>query len=164
MEAAAVRGGALSRRELLRVSAPALALAAAGGARVARAVSAAEPERRVGLREIHLEAREVTWELAPGKRIKAMAYNGRIPGPELRLKEGERARIVLKNGLAEPTTIHWHGGMSRTRWTGCRGSRRSRCSPGRPSSTSSRPPRLAPAGTTPTSRSAGSSTWVSTPL
>jgi FtsP/CotA-like multicopper oxidase with cupredoxin domain len=49
------------------------------------------------------------WELAPGKRIKAMAYNGQIPGPEIRLKEGERARIILKNSLSEPTTIHWHG-------------------------------------------------------
>src|SRR3990172_11153909 len=61
------------------------------------------------LRTIHLEAREIMWELAPGKRIKAMAYNGQIPGPELRLREGERVRIVLKNSLSEPTTIHWHG-------------------------------------------------------
>jgi FtsP/CotA-like multicopper oxidase with cupredoxin domain len=62
-----------------------------------------------GIRQIHLETREVDWELAPGKRIKAMAYNGQIPGPEIRLKEGERVRIVLKNMLQEPTTIHWHG-------------------------------------------------------
>ena len=38
-----------------------------------------------------------------------MAYNGQIPGPEIRLKEGERVRIVLQNRLAEPTTVHWHG-------------------------------------------------------
>jgi FtsP/CotA-like multicopper oxidase with cupredoxin domain len=60
-------------------------------------------------RTIHLEAREVAWELAPGKTVKAMAYNGRIPGPEIRVREGERVRIRLKNSLAEPTTIHWHG-------------------------------------------------------
>ncbi|MFZ1060627.1 MAG: multicopper oxidase family protein [Candidatus Rokuibacteriota bacterium] len=64
---------------------------------------------RGGVREIHLEAREVRWELAPGKVMKAMAYNGQIPGPELRLKEGEPVRIVLRNSLPEPTTIHWHG-------------------------------------------------------
>jgi len=58
---------------------------------------------------IHLEAREVTWELAPGRTVKAMAYNGRVPGPEIRVREGERVRIVLKNALREPTTIHWHG-------------------------------------------------------
>ncbi|MGH7830506.1 MAG: multicopper oxidase domain-containing protein, partial [Candidatus Binatia bacterium] len=61
------------------------------------------------MREIHLEAREIMWELTPGKRMKALAYNGQIPGPELRFKEGERVRIVLKNALSEPTTIHWHG-------------------------------------------------------
>jgi FtsP/CotA-like multicopper oxidase with cupredoxin domain len=62
-----------------------------------------------GVRTIHLEARETTWELAPGKTMRAMAYNGQIPGPEIRAREGERLRIVLKNSLAEPTTIHWHG-------------------------------------------------------
>ncbi|MGH7307425.1 MAG: multicopper oxidase family protein [Candidatus Rokuibacteriota bacterium] len=61
------------------------------------------------LRTIHLEAREVAWELAPGKTVKAMAYNGRIPGPEIRVPEGELVRVILKNSLAEPTTIHWHG-------------------------------------------------------
>jgi multicopper oxidase len=76
-----------------------LAGAVGGGGRLAGA----------GLREIHLEARELSWELVPGKVVKAMAYNGRIPGPEIRLKEGERVRIVLRNRLAEPTTIHWHG-------------------------------------------------------
>ena len=60
-------------------------------------------------RTIHLETREVTWELAPGRTIRAMAYNGRIPGPDIRVREGERVRVVLKNSLAEATTIHWHG-------------------------------------------------------
>ncbi|HEV8439526.1 MAG TPA: multicopper oxidase family protein [Methylomirabilota bacterium] len=61
------------------------------------------------MREIALEARKVRWELAPGKLIDAMAYNGRVPGPEIRVKEGERVHVVLKNALDEPTTIHWHG-------------------------------------------------------
>jgi len=70
---------------------------------------AVEHHTSLGPREIYLEAREILWEIAPGKRTKAMAYNGQIPGPELRLKEGERVRIALKNALTEPTTIHWHG-------------------------------------------------------
>jgi FtsP/CotA-like multicopper oxidase with cupredoxin domain len=61
------------------------------------------------VREILLETRQVKWELAPGRGIAAMAYNGRIPGPEIRVKEGARLRVVLKNSLGEPTTIHWHG-------------------------------------------------------
>ena len=35
-----------------------------------------------GVRTIHLDARAVSWELAPGQTINAMAYNGRVPGPE----------------------------------------------------------------------------------
>lgn len=59
--------------------------------------------------EIRLTAEPVRWELAPGKIVEAWAYNGRVPGPEIRVKEGERIRIVLLNELPEPTTIHWHG-------------------------------------------------------
>jgi FtsP/CotA-like multicopper oxidase with cupredoxin domain len=38
-----------------------------------------------------------------------MTYNGQVPGPEIRAREGERLRVVLRNSLREPTTIHWHG-------------------------------------------------------
>jgi FtsP/CotA-like multicopper oxidase with cupredoxin domain len=64
---------------------------------------------RAAVREVRIEAREVQWELAPGRVIKAMTYNGRVPGPEIRVKEGERVRVVLTNALSEPTTVHWHG-------------------------------------------------------
>lgn len=37
------------------------------------------------------------------------AYDGRVPGPTIRLKQGAPAKILVKNGLAEPTTVHWHG-------------------------------------------------------
>jgi FtsP/CotA-like multicopper oxidase with cupredoxin domain len=39
----------------------------------------------------------------------AWAFNGRAPGPELRVKQGERVRIVVTNGLPQDTTVHWHG-------------------------------------------------------
>ena len=81
------------------------------GAAVTRALASrsAEAADTQSPRTIHLEAREVTWELTPGKTIKAMGYNGEVPGPAIRAREGDRLRIVLKNSLAEPTTIHWHG-------------------------------------------------------
>ncbi|MBI3016345.1 MAG: multicopper oxidase family protein [Candidatus Tectomicrobia bacterium] len=107
-----VNGPPLTRREFLRVSGQAglgaVTLTVAGGAFLP-GPSGAQRRGSAAIREIHIETREVNWELAPGKRIKAMAYNGQIPGPELRLKEGERVRISLKNSLSEPTTIHWHG-------------------------------------------------------
>ncbi|MSO93259.1 MAG: multicopper oxidase family protein [Rhodospirillales bacterium] len=36
-------------------------------------------------------------------------YSGRVPGPEIRVKQGDRLRVVVENGLAEETTVHWHG-------------------------------------------------------
>ncbi len=44
-----------------------------------------------------------------GSAIEVWAYDGRIPGPEIRLRQGEPVRIVVENRLTEDTTIHWHG-------------------------------------------------------
>lgn len=38
-----------------------------------------------------------------------MAINGTVPGPLIRLKEGQHARIRVVNALEEDTSIHWHG-------------------------------------------------------
>ena len=48
-------------------------------------------------------------EVAPGVTFAAWTYNGRIPGPTLRCREGERLRITFYNGSAHPHTIHFHG-------------------------------------------------------
>lgn len=37
------------------------------------------------------------------------AYNGTVPGPEIRVRQGDRVRISVENRLAEETTVHWHG-------------------------------------------------------
>jgi len=37
------------------------------------------------------------------------AYNDRVPGPVLRVKQGERLRVDVVNDLPESTTVHWHG-------------------------------------------------------
>lgn len=37
------------------------------------------------------------------------AYNGTVPGPVLRFKQGERLAIAVENALAVETTVHWHG-------------------------------------------------------
>src|SRR5260370_30291993 len=37
------------------------------------------------------------------------AYDGTVPGPELRVRQGDPVRIVVSNGLGEDTTGHWHG-------------------------------------------------------
>ncbi|MEX2628997.1 MAG: multicopper oxidase family protein [Tistlia sp.] len=37
------------------------------------------------------------------------AYDGLVPGPTLRLRQGERLAVRLDNGLPQETTLHWHG-------------------------------------------------------
>jgi FtsP/CotA-like multicopper oxidase with cupredoxin domain len=44
-----------------------------------------------------------------GKRIKAIAINGRIPAPTLTFTEGDSAEIYVHNLLNEETSFHWHG-------------------------------------------------------
>ena len=41
--------------------------------------------------------------------VSVWGYNGKVPGPLVRARRGERIRVRLKNGLQQPTTIHWHG-------------------------------------------------------
>ena len=44
-----------------------------------------------------------------GRAGHAIAVNGSVPGPLLRLKEGQDVRIDVTNNLGEDTSIHWHG-------------------------------------------------------
>src|SRR5438270_8113602 len=50
-----------------------------------------------------LTASRIQWETEPGKLVEAMAYNSQVPGPEIRVTEGDRVRVVLHNELAEST-------------------------------------------------------------
>jgi hypothetical protein len=43
------------------------------------------------------------------QKIKCWGYNGSIPGPTIEADEGDTIRVILKNELPEPTSIHWHG-------------------------------------------------------
>jgi FtsP/CotA-like multicopper oxidase with cupredoxin domain len=38
-----------------------------------------------------------------------MAYDGKIPGPTLRVRQGEKVRFIVDNQLGQETTVHWHG-------------------------------------------------------
>ena len=39
----------------------------------------------------------------------AVTVNGTLPGPIIRLKEGQRVRLAVTNTLKEDSSIHWHG-------------------------------------------------------
>jgi len=59
--------------------------------------------------ETTLIAKVVNLELVPGKLTAVWTYNGVLPGPLIRVRQGDRLRVHLKNELPEATTIHWHG-------------------------------------------------------
>ena len=61
------------------------------------------------LREWTLVAADREIEVAPGVSYPAWTYNGRVPGPTLRAREGELLRIHFVNGSEHPHTIHFHG-------------------------------------------------------
>jgi len=44
-----------------------------------------------------------------GRERPATAFNGTVPGPVLRWKEGERVTLRVTNHLAHDSSIHWHG-------------------------------------------------------
>jgi len=51
----------------------------------------------------------VELEIAPGKIIKTIGYNGSVPGPFLRFREGQHVTIDVFNDTKDPELVHWHG-------------------------------------------------------
>jgi FtsP/CotA-like multicopper oxidase with cupredoxin domain len=68
-----------------------------------------QPRMEKGVKVFNLTCDKVQWEVESGKKVEAWAYNGVVPGPQIRVKEGDRVRVVVKNNLAESTAVHFHG-------------------------------------------------------
>ena len=68
-----------------------------------------EPRMENGVKVFELTAAAQKWETEPGKFVDALAYNGQVPGPQIRVTEGDRVRIVVKNNLEQSTAVHFHG-------------------------------------------------------
>jgi FtsP/CotA-like multicopper oxidase with cupredoxin domain len=56
-----------------------------------------------------LTASPLQFSPVPGATSSALAFNGTIPGPVLRVVSGQRLRARFVNLTSEPATIHWHG-------------------------------------------------------
>ena len=50
-----------------------------------------------------------TLDIKPGVSIKTTAYNGQVPGPLLRMREGVPVSIDVKNATSSEDIVHWHG-------------------------------------------------------
>jgi CopA family copper-resistance protein len=101
----------ISRRLLLKCAAMLGLLAAGEGCAPTRAsMSAAHPGPGTSLSGavIDLTIKEQLFKL-DGRTGPAITINGTIPGPVIRLKEGQQATLRVTNQLVEPTSIHWHG-------------------------------------------------------
>ncbi len=84
-------------------SAPALVSRALAVPPVARAANGRS------LREFRRFAAPTEIEFGPLGWRTIWTYDGQIPGSEIRVREGDRLRVVVGNELPEPTTVHWHG-------------------------------------------------------
>ncbi len=62
-----------------------------------------------GVKVFELTVKAVHWEILDGVTVTAYTYNGTVPGPMIRVVEGDQVRVVVRNELPVPTTIHWHG-------------------------------------------------------
>jgi FtsP/CotA-like multicopper oxidase with cupredoxin domain len=98
-----------SRRQFLRWGARAAAgltlapaLLVPAGCSTPAAVTAADPVTHI------LRARR--FRGAPdGREREVWGYDGQLPGPVIRAREGETLRVKVINELGTPTTVHWHG-------------------------------------------------------
>lgn len=59
--------------------------------------------------QFDLAVQRTPWELLPGVTTDAITFNGTVPGPTIRVTEGDTVEVVVRNELDEPTSIHWHG-------------------------------------------------------
>nr|MBA3525605.1 multicopper oxidase domain-containing protein [Sphingomonas sp.] len=95
-------------------------MSAAGAAGTAGAAALLIPRGTWGLNgleqidgavDVRLQAAPATADLLGNGKpdVRVWAYNGQVPGPEIRARQGDRLRVMIENGLREETTIHWHG-------------------------------------------------------
>lgn len=68
-----------------------------------------EPTVVDGVKVFDLVCQEIEWETMPGTPFPAMTYNGIVPGPTIRVTEGDRIRINCTNEMTQSTSIHFHG-------------------------------------------------------
>ena len=94
---------AQSRRDFL-CGAAALTLAPSGGGWTIPA-RADEPD------PVTLHAKPGMAQLAPSDypETAIWGYEGQVPGPTIRVRQGGRVERRFVNGLPQPTTVHWHG-------------------------------------------------------
>ena len=88
----------LTRRDLFRVT----------GGGISSSLLAQSPPP-VASADITLRIQELALELGPKQTVKTLAYNGQVPGPLLRMKEGQTVTVEVFNETNADEVVHWHG-------------------------------------------------------
>lgn len=88
-----------------------LTSAAAFAASTVLLASGLRNARAASVKEFRLKAARGRTHLVPEPygETPVWAYNDAVPGPEIRVRQGDRLRVVVDNGLDEEATVHWHG-------------------------------------------------------
>ena len=68
-----------------------------------------KPRIEDGVKVFDLDVSVIEWNILAGEQVEAYAFNRQVPGPRIRVTEGDRVRINVKNDLPEATSVHWHG-------------------------------------------------------
>lgn len=76
---------------------------AAGSVLLSRASKAAASP------DLTIEIAPYTLEASPKHHLRTVAYNGQIPGPLLRMTQGQEQTIEVRNLTTDPEIVHWHG-------------------------------------------------------
>lgn len=67
-----------------------------------------------GVKEFNLTAEHIMWDYGTDHQgqehiVESWGYNGQLPGPEIRVQEGDEVRVNFQNNAPINTTVHWHG-------------------------------------------------------
>ena len=77
---------------------------------VSHGLAAAKGSNTLSGNDIAITVANSTFKV-DGREAHAVTMNGTIPGPLVRLREGQNVRISVRNELDEDTSIHWHGAL-----------------------------------------------------
>jgi FtsP/CotA-like multicopper oxidase with cupredoxin domain len=105
----------LTRRQFAQLGAMASASAALGRAAQMQMPDnsampgSAAPVAGIPSPDFKLEIAPYLFEASPKHRYQTVAYNGQVPGPLLRMKQGREITVEVHNKSADPEIVHFHG-------------------------------------------------------
>jgi FtsP/CotA-like multicopper oxidase with cupredoxin domain len=102
----------VSRREFWKKSAlgaAAVPLAACGSSHAPQSSSQSSQPSTQTKADVTLRIGSVLVEVAPHRIISTVGYNGSVPAPLIRLREGQPITVDLFNDTDVPELVHWHG-------------------------------------------------------